>query len=284
MAHNDQNDKELNNYLNGNSDLSNSYRASNTVEPPVHLDEAILLSAKEAVVNAKQEAKPVFHRSRWTLPVSIAAVITLSVSLVVTMQQETGQPLISQPEVEMFDSAVMSVRKVIPEKKIVPESIKVDDGVSVVDEVEVKQNKNENVDVLSPAALGAVGGYRAEQNLEAPKVKMKERAARKKLKKQKARIEVIKESTISRDQVLQSTPMEAEFDALMDFKEDRQRSQQENTLLRIKRMWEEGNNERAKELFNQFLEGNPSFSEEAIEEVIGEELFYLIKESLNKSE
>ena len=106
MANNGKDDKELNDYLEGKSDISNHYRASNKVEPSAHLDEKILSAGKQAVTDTKQKSKVVFHKSPWALPVSIAAVVTLSVSLVVTMRQETEtcEYLLNPPA--NFDSGV----------------------------------------------------------------------------------------------------------------------------------------------------------------------------------
>jgi hypothetical protein len=150
MANNDQNDKELNDYLNGDSDLSKAYRASNKLEPAAHLDQKILLAAKESVRNSEQIVKPKFHRAPWVKPVSIAAMITLSVSLVVTMQQESGQPLISEPKIEMYDSASFI------------ETEELSETIISNDEMVIDRAESEKYDVpeKAPAALGAVGGYR----------------------------------------------------------------------------------------------------------------------------
>ncbi len=274
MANNEQNDKELNDYLNGNSDVSKAYRASNKTEPAVHLNEKILSAAKESVENTAHKSKPKFHKAPWVKPVSIAAMITLSVSLVVTMQQETGQPLISEPEVEMFDSAS------VVEDLAMPETILSSDDASVMNEVELKQNKDGRVDVPAPAALGAAADrYRAEEKAEAPKARMKEAPAKKMLLKEKSQRqnEALEERVFADEQIMESAPTGVEFDDVMDMEQARELNLQKDELLKIKALWEEGGHEEAKELFKQFIKDNPDFSEDAIKKFLGEELFVLIK-------
>lgn len=273
MANNGKDDKELNDYLEGNSDISNRYRASSTVEPPAHLDEKILSAAKEAVTDTKQKSKVVFHKSRWALPVSIAAVITLSVSLVITIQQETGQPLISEPESEMYDSAPLL------EEVVMPQTMTADDGLPVLNETEVKQSSDDRVDdyAPAPASLGTVGGYRTENDAKASKNEAAIQPAKKALLKEKARSEVSEKRVFAKEQLLQSAPMEADLDAVMELKRDRQLTLQENELLKIKTLWEQGSYEEAIKMFDKFLEINPGYSEEAIEEILGAELLGLIK-------
>ncbi len=219
MANNDINDKELNDYLNGDSDVSKAYRSSNKTEPSAGLDKKILLAAKESVENTVQKREVVFHKSPWVRPVSIAAIVTLSVSLVVTMQHDTGQPLISEPEIEMFDSAVLIEEKIMPQPKTVQ------DGVSVTNKVEKNQHKNERVDmdVSAPTALGAIAdAHRTEEKAIALKDKLRERPVRKMLLKEKANIETLEGRTFAEDMVLPPESVEAEFDAAMDIKQGRQ--------------------------------------------------------------
>jgi len=267
MANNDQSDKELNDYLNGNSDVSKAYRASNKTEPSAHLDEKILSAAKKAVEDSKQKTKPKFHKAPWVKPVSIAALVTLSVSLVVTMQQETGQTLISEPEVEMFDSAVM-----IKESKI-DKTTQSSDATTSMNELEAKQNKDERADVPAPAESGASADlYRTEEKVETSKARMKEDAAKKMLSKEKVQQDALEERASAEEQILPSAPTGVEFDDVMSI-QNSEYSVQEDALLEIKTLMEQGQQEQAKEKLNLFRKSNPDYSEEAIKEVIGEELF-----------
>ncbi|NIN34520.1 MAG: META domain-containing protein [Gammaproteobacteria bacterium] len=84
------NDKELNDYLQGNSELSQRYQPDKGSGPPAHLDKLILDAAKN-------EIKPP-HMPRWTVPLSIAAVMVIGVGIVFNIYREQGQPLMTAPE------------------------------------------------------------------------------------------------------------------------------------------------------------------------------------------
>jgi heat shock protein HslJ len=84
------NDKELNDYLQGNSELSQRYQRDKGSGPPTYLDKLILDAAKN-------EIKP-HHMPRWTVPLSIAAVMVIGVSIVFNIYREQGQPLMTVPE------------------------------------------------------------------------------------------------------------------------------------------------------------------------------------------
>ena len=262
-------DKELDDYLEGNSELSNQYHSSAMAEPSERLNEKILSAAKVAAV-PRQKSKVLFHKSPWVRPVSIAAMITLSVSLVVTMQQESGQPLISAPEssVEPYNSTVL------PEEIVMPQTVTADD-MFVLDEVELRQRNDERVD--APAALGAAGGYRAESKANIMKDEAAIKPARKALLKQKARSIESEKRVFTKEKLLQSAPMEAELNVVMEVKQDRQRTMHEEKLLEIKDLLLEGNMDEAKDFYEQFLKKYPEYSNDSIEEVIGEELLGLIK-------
>jgi hypothetical protein len=313
MPNNDQNDKELNDYLNGNSDVSKAYRASNKTKPSSHLDNAILAAAKEAVLDNKQKTKTVFHKAPWVKPISIAAMITLSVSLVVTMQQESGQPLISEPEIEMFGGAALI------EEVVMPQIISADRVVNP--ELKAKKNNEKDMydDVPSEAALGAVGGYRApvnppdrvkievmkrrsrdknksvdearasapaaldaaadiyraEEKAEAPKAIMRERAAKKVLSKEKAQIqtETEEKNTFAGGRASPSAAAEMKFDDVVDREQERHITPKEDILLKIKAMWEQGELVSAKEAYEEFTRNNPDYSSENIKEILGDNIY-----------
>lgn len=80
-------DQALRDYLHGGSVLSQLYRQGAREQPPTHLDTAILAAARQA---AATPAPRHGVRLRWALPVSLAAVLVLSVSLVTLMTPHTG--------------------------------------------------------------------------------------------------------------------------------------------------------------------------------------------------
>jgi len=71
--------------------LDRLYREAVGENPPPHVDAAILAAARREV-GARPRATPSALR-RWRVPVSIAAVVVLSASLVVLVREEGGDPL-----------------------------------------------------------------------------------------------------------------------------------------------------------------------------------------------
>jgi hypothetical protein len=266
MTNNDKDDKALNDYLEGNSGLSNRYHASSSVEPPADLDAKILLAAKEAVGDAKQKPKVVFHKSPWAIPVSIAAVITLSVSLIITMQQETGQPLIN--ESEFYDSTVFV------EEAEVSQTLSNSDGIPVMNKAERKQSKDERLESAAPAKLNSVESYRTENKPTVPKAKIREHAAKKTLMKENAPAAILEERIFADEQILQSAPAEVELDDMMDFKRDRQHGMEESKLLKIKALWEAGEFDKAKQTYEDFVNKFPEFAAENIKKILGADVYY----------
>ena len=77
------------------SGLDRLYRATGREEPPARLDAAILAAAHREV-GARPRTQP-HALSRWQVPVSIAAVVVLSVSLVTVVREEGGEQLLQAP-------------------------------------------------------------------------------------------------------------------------------------------------------------------------------------------
>lgn len=96
----------LEEYLKGDSDLSRRYRAESKAEPPAHLDAAIISAAKHALENDKAGASST--TSRWYVPLSLAAVLVISFSLVFRVyDQEEQQILSTQSEMKKEKPALM---------------------------------------------------------------------------------------------------------------------------------------------------------------------------------
>ena len=77
-------------------DLSERYRAGASEEPPEQLDASILAAAKRAVASQPRSLGAPRTLRRWYVPVSLAAVIMLSV--IVTLRIEREQPELAPPE------------------------------------------------------------------------------------------------------------------------------------------------------------------------------------------
>lgn len=99
----------------GDPELSRAYRAASEEEPPRHLDDAILAAARRSANRRPRSGFSPFGAG-WRVPVALAAVLVLCVSLVVTMQQETrdaGLPEAPAPmqPIEDADIPVISGKK-----------------------------------------------------------------------------------------------------------------------------------------------------------------------------
>lgn len=78
------------------ADLSRLYREVAAGEPPAHLDAAILAAAqREAARAAPRRDRPWWRR--WTIPVSVAALVVLSVSLSLLVSREQDRVEIPAP-------------------------------------------------------------------------------------------------------------------------------------------------------------------------------------------
>lgn len=87
-------DTELQDYLGGQSELSRRYRQLPAELPPSALDEKIRAAARAPLVP---------RRPRWILPLSTAAVVMLSVGVLLRMQQAGITPVM--PDEQLMDSA-----------------------------------------------------------------------------------------------------------------------------------------------------------------------------------
>jgi len=72
--------------------LERLYRDAAREAPPAHLDSAILAAARREVRARPRPVSTVLRR--WRVPVSIAAVVILSVSLVTLVQEEGGERIV----------------------------------------------------------------------------------------------------------------------------------------------------------------------------------------------
>lgn len=89
-------------YLEGKSELSRLYRDAPREEPSAQLDAAILAAARREAGSRPRFARSPFSRS-WYVPVSIAAVIVVSVTLTLLVMEQEPSPV--TPRLE-FDKAV----------------------------------------------------------------------------------------------------------------------------------------------------------------------------------
>jgi hypothetical protein len=86
-------DRELEEYLRGDSMLSRRYRQVSGEEPAPAVDEAILAASRRAA-----QSRPALLPRSWFKPVSLAAIVVLSVTIVITLQRGPDMDQVSTPE------------------------------------------------------------------------------------------------------------------------------------------------------------------------------------------
>jgi len=109
----DNNDKELENYLQGGSMLSRLYRQSTTSGPAPGTNNAILSAARKAVSKPSRPVSPFGYR--WMIPASLAAVLVLTVSIVI-LQDSSIEDTSKLKQTEM-DQARPAITEGLPASK-----------------------------------------------------------------------------------------------------------------------------------------------------------------------
>jgi hypothetical protein len=92
----DKQEQEFEAYLQGDSKLSTSYQKASSEQAPAHLDDSILAASRRAVQSKPRYAFSPFA-SDWHMPLSLAAVLVLSVSVIVTIQNDNDQVFQTAP-------------------------------------------------------------------------------------------------------------------------------------------------------------------------------------------
>lgn len=126
--------------------LAALYRAAAREEPPPALDDAIRAAARRAVASRPQRVSPSFIRS-WRLPLSIAAVMILTVSLVTVMREEA-------PEI-MFPSG--GVLDDVDQKRAGPVADTGESATAVPKTLLPHAERSDSVDLRPPAQTGSSG-------------------------------------------------------------------------------------------------------------------------------
>ena len=103
-------------YLQNESSLSRVYKATAKETPPVELDTRILERARQAVRRQARVGRSPFANN-WKIPVSLAAVLVLTVGLVTFMFEKTDTPLLPETvPAPSPDSALEQEAPLIPDK------------------------------------------------------------------------------------------------------------------------------------------------------------------------
>ncbi|HSR62070.1 MAG TPA: hypothetical protein VLN56_01540 [Gammaproteobacteria bacterium] len=98
----DKDDQALNEYLQGDSNLSRQYHAASKDTPPKHLDDAILAAARKSA-GPHSRLLPSFMQ-QWGRPLKFAAVVVICVSLVIAIYDDEGHLLLTGPEKSLPDT------------------------------------------------------------------------------------------------------------------------------------------------------------------------------------
>jgi len=85
-------DDELEKYLRGGSQLTRAWREAGDEEPNADLDEVIIEAARREVRKGPKVAYSPFSRS-WGVPLALAAVLVVSVTVTLVMHEEATEPL-----------------------------------------------------------------------------------------------------------------------------------------------------------------------------------------------
>lgn len=88
---NEKDEKDFQEYLRGDSELSHGYKTAKQQEPPEYLDKRILQAAGSGIVKQKKRS--------WYVPVSVAAVMVIGVSLLFRIHEEQWLQSFSKPEI-----------------------------------------------------------------------------------------------------------------------------------------------------------------------------------------
>ena len=95
----DKYNSELDNESAMDEVISKHYQVASNEQPASHLDDAILAASRKSVKSRPRPGGPFYFN--WYIPVSLAAVLVLCVSIVITMQNENE--LMQRPAQEYYD-------------------------------------------------------------------------------------------------------------------------------------------------------------------------------------
>ena len=102
----EKDDQAFKDYLRGDSGLSRRYRAGKQAQPSEHLDDAIIAAARKEAASRPRPVHSPFG-GHWYVPVSLAAVLVICVSIVFTIYREHGHQLLTGPAPEGLSDSDM---------------------------------------------------------------------------------------------------------------------------------------------------------------------------------
>ena len=123
MSEHPRDEEELQAFLAGESVLSRHYKESSGEQPPAHVDSAILAASRWAVGadnirSRDSRTSPAWPRRRfiqWSMPLAMAAVVVLAVTLIMTIERDPELDSIYQ----RHDAAVLEKRELNQQPEVV---------------------------------------------------------------------------------------------------------------------------------------------------------------------
>lgn len=110
MGTDKQNDREFDDYLKGDSELSRSYRNSTRPDPPKHLDDIILAAAKNELDKTANNVFRLVPRT-WYRPISRVALLVICVGLLFTLYEMEQQSAPLSPGMEVIPDTEPLIKK-----------------------------------------------------------------------------------------------------------------------------------------------------------------------------
>lgn len=271
--------QDPNDYLEGESELSQVYRSVSNQEPPAHVDDAVLAASRKAVKSRPRFAFSPFA-SDWHERAALAAVVVLCVVLVITLQQQASLPdaTLVRPETPavMSDEAVpeskeqrLEKESMEPAERGIPmEEHAAQDSLSPSRKMRVKpeQPLEQIVETPEPASRDKNGGLMKQV---APKMEKSEPVY--------PSVKTEKDADMADRSLLNKESDSAGISSgiLLQDKIDKKESEQsvqesvlggmaQDTvwLEKIKRLWEEGYKDQAQQQLSAFMQRYPDFERE----------------------
>ena len=294
-------DKELDEFLQGNSEFASMYEQASTEEVPARLDSAVLRMARESQHRPVIKSVSPFSNN-WKVPLSLAAVLVLSVTVILKMENtafEGGRVEADRSNLHDSPATARSTDKFEREhtvatgtekgfNSLISEPENDEQGLPAampageveiyyeeersLDEVEKKQTRP----VPSPVPKTYTAGPRLEQLDSSEPITLDSAPAdilsQNAQASSKARVFVRKKETVSHDMVRQEQTESTLDNASQASKKTSSATSKDGVdrwLNKIKTLWEKGHKDEAREAFNMFRKHYPGVSEQTLLDVLG---------------
>ena len=261
-------DKLLQDYLEGKSKITDQYQKEATGEVPPIIDETILSTARFSVRANKKDSKIKTIIDKWQVPLSIAAVMVISVSLVITLYDEYGQGYIDTPSEQPIPQVIQDADDFSPAPE--PTSASPAAGAEPVapmaETIVIDTEPMEERDIPARAKAITNEASKQEQVEQLQQdIEQLKRTQSTLLKERQVLEQELDANEIKKDKIqntLGSSPVE-----MTDENPDIQ-----ITLSQINELWQQGQHEKARQLLQVLLEQNPDLHLQSLEPRLPEAL------------